>query len=405
VSNYVKSTDFAVKDGLLSGNPAKIIKGTEIDDEFNNIATAVQTKADLASPTFTGTPLAPTAAGGTNTTQIATTAFVTSAVSTERTATATLTNKTLTSPLVNELLFEGTADDYETTIAFTDPTADRTITFPDKGGTVAMTSDVPSAATVTSFSGTYSISGTTATITSTAHGRAINEEVYLNFTSGTGVDGNYTIATVPDVDTFTVTHASATTSGNVSGYYSTLGTVKLASTDEAIVATSTTKAVTPSALLSVIDGRFVRETEKATTSGTTIEFTGIPSWAKRITIIFNAVTNDGSALLVQVGSSTGYDTSGYTSASSDDAGTATSTAGFVLRSTDADSDLISGSMVLHNVSGTTWISSHSAMAANNNKGITGGGRRVMTTTLDRVRLNTASGTTAFDGGAVNIMYE
>jgi hypothetical protein len=76
VSNYVKNTDYAVKDGLLTGNPNKIIKGTEIDDEFNAIAVAIQTKADLVSPTFTGTPLAPTASGSTNTTQIATTAFV-----------------------------------------------------------------------------------------------------------------------------------------------------------------------------------------------------------------------------------------------------------------------------------------------------------------------------------------
>ena len=55
MSNYVKSTDFAAKDALASGNAAKIVKGTEIDTEFNNIATAVATKADSASPTFTGT--------------------------------------------------------------------------------------------------------------------------------------------------------------------------------------------------------------------------------------------------------------------------------------------------------------------------------------------------------------
>jgi hypothetical protein len=60
VSNYTKSTNFATKDALASGNPLKIVKGTEIDTEFNNIATAVATKADLASPTFTGTPTLPT---------------------------------------------------------------------------------------------------------------------------------------------------------------------------------------------------------------------------------------------------------------------------------------------------------------------------------------------------------
>ena len=60
MSNYTKSTNFATKDALASGNALKIVKGTEIDTEFNNIATAVATKADLASPTFTGTPTLPT---------------------------------------------------------------------------------------------------------------------------------------------------------------------------------------------------------------------------------------------------------------------------------------------------------------------------------------------------------
>lgn len=75
MSDYTKSTNFASKDSLASGNPLKIVKGTEIDTEFNNIATAIATKADLASPALTGTPTAPTAAAGTNTTQLATTAF------------------------------------------------------------------------------------------------------------------------------------------------------------------------------------------------------------------------------------------------------------------------------------------------------------------------------------------
>lgn len=54
MSNYTKTTNFASKDNLSPGNPLKIVKGTEIDTEFNNIATAVGTKADLNAPTFTG---------------------------------------------------------------------------------------------------------------------------------------------------------------------------------------------------------------------------------------------------------------------------------------------------------------------------------------------------------------
>ena len=76
MSSYTKSTDFASKDSLLSGNPLKVVKGTELDDEFNALQTAVNSKADVNSPTLTGTPSAPTASGGTNSTQIATTAFV-----------------------------------------------------------------------------------------------------------------------------------------------------------------------------------------------------------------------------------------------------------------------------------------------------------------------------------------
>lgn len=76
MTNYVQSTNFATKDALVSGNALKIVKGTEINTEYANIAIAVATKADLVSPTFTGTPLAPTAATATNTTQLATTAFV-----------------------------------------------------------------------------------------------------------------------------------------------------------------------------------------------------------------------------------------------------------------------------------------------------------------------------------------
>jgi hypothetical protein len=86
MSDYTKSTNFATKDNLSSGNPLKIVKGTEIDTEFNNIQTAIATKADLASPTFTGSPVLPTGttavtqSNGNSSTAIATTAFVQAAI-------------------------------------------------------------------------------------------------------------------------------------------------------------------------------------------------------------------------------------------------------------------------------------------------------------------------------------
>ena len=82
MSNYTKATNFATKDSLSTGNAGKIVKGTEIDTEFNAISSAISSKADTASPTFTGTPAAPTASAGTDTSQIATTAFVQDALET-----------------------------------------------------------------------------------------------------------------------------------------------------------------------------------------------------------------------------------------------------------------------------------------------------------------------------------
>ena len=76
MSNYSKSTDFAAKDALLTGDPNKIVKGSEINDEFDAIQTAVNSKANANNTALTGTPTAPTAAFGTDTSQIATTAFV-----------------------------------------------------------------------------------------------------------------------------------------------------------------------------------------------------------------------------------------------------------------------------------------------------------------------------------------
>jgi hypothetical protein len=82
LTDYTKATNFASKDSLSSGNSLKIVKGTEIDTEFNSIATAIATKADLSGPTFTGTPTLPTGTIGVtqsssdSSTKLATTAFV-----------------------------------------------------------------------------------------------------------------------------------------------------------------------------------------------------------------------------------------------------------------------------------------------------------------------------------------
>lgn len=87
MTDYTKLTDFASKDTLPTGNAAKIVKGTEIDDEFEAIETAVATKANINSPTFTGAPSLPTdtvavtQSQSNNSAKLATTAYVDTAVS------------------------------------------------------------------------------------------------------------------------------------------------------------------------------------------------------------------------------------------------------------------------------------------------------------------------------------
>lgn len=76
MSSYTKATNFASKDALASGNPLKIVKGTELDNEFNAIATAVNSKIEGYNALLTGVPTAPTASYSAYTAQIATTAFV-----------------------------------------------------------------------------------------------------------------------------------------------------------------------------------------------------------------------------------------------------------------------------------------------------------------------------------------
>lgn len=151
-------------------------------------------------------------------------------------------------------------------------------------------------------------------------------------------------------------------------------------------------------------------TAVASTSGTSIDFTGIPSWVKRITVMFNGVSTNGtSAYLVQLGTSSGATTSGYTSGysgiSSTSAYSGTNTAGFGWAVNGNAANVLRGTMIIENITSNTWIArSHVAYA-------TGGGNETsagsigLASTLDRVRITTVNGTDTFDAGTINILYE
>jgi len=154
-------------------------------------------------------------------------------------------------------------------------------------------------------------------------------------------------------------------------------------------------------------------TAVATTSGTAIDFTGIPSWVKRVTVVFSGVSASGTSnYLLQIGSGSVL-TTGYDSAASsfNDVNTG-STSGFILTAGNVVvASTVSGVVVLAgiNPSTNTWVSSgnvsNTANPPVNGASHLSGGNRALSGALDRVRLTTVNGTDTFDAGSVNIMYE
>lgn len=330
MTNYTKSTNFATKDALASGNALKIVKGTEIDTEFNNIQTAVATKSDSASPTFTGTVTIPTLA-------------VTS--TSTLTGVATLTAQPILSSLTaSKPVFTDTSKGLVSTGTLG----------ADQGGTGVANN---AAMTVTG-SGNFAYTRTLTGVTN----------VTLPTTG--------TLSTLAGSETFT---NKTLTSPVIGG--------------------------TPTGV-----GVLTSGTAVASTSGTSIDFTSIPSWVKRITVMFNAISLSGtSSVLVQLGTgSTTYTTTGYVGggarfgASSVSSGTFTT--GFTLNNSTAAS-LIAGSMTITNVTGNTWAASGIFGETSGEFMCMTGGSVPLGAVLTAVLITTVNGTDTFDAGSINILYE
>ena len=164
--------------------------------------------------------------------------------------------------------------------------------------------------------------------------------------------------------------------------------------------TSPTFAGTPSG--SIITSM----TAQASTSGTSIDFTSIPSWVKRITVMFNGVSTNGtSSFLIQIGAGS-VTTSGYVgNASSYANAVAASTAGFILTQANVASASYNGHIVITNLTSNTWVESSVLIPTNSNSGQGSGGNIALGGTLDRLRITTVNGTDTFDAGSINILYE
>jgi len=150
-------------------------------------------------------------------------------------------------------------------------------------------------------------------------------------------------------------------------------------------------------------------TAVASTSGTSIDFTGLPSWIKRITVMFNGVSLTATAhILVQLGTgSTTYTTSGYTSISAvtEAAGNSvvSSTSGFLVFD-GAATRVVTGHLIITNISGNNWISSHTGKINASTLPMYGAGDVSLGAVLTAVRI-TSTSTDTFDAGTINILYE
>jgi hypothetical protein len=268
------------------------------------------------SPTLTGTPLAPTAAPGTNTTQIATTAFVTASTGTLGTMSTQNAN--------NVAITGGTVSSVAVT-----------------GGTISgLSSALPVA------------SGGTGVTTSTGSGANV-------------------LASSPTLTSPTLT--SPTFSG------------------------------TPGSSLI-----FRMSSGGLSASGSTsVDFTVMPSWINIINVTFRNISNGGSDILVQLGTSSGVTTSGYVSTSIDFDGsgsaTSSSTSGLILKVNGAG-NVINGIMTIVYTGSNAWVNNHSVSTATNIMS-TGGGTIALGGTLDRVRITSVSGSDAFDAGSLNVSYQ
>ena len=186
-----------------------------------------------------------------------------------------------------------------------------------------------------------------------------------------------------------------------------------ATTDTLTNKTLTSPTITGAVVSSMGSSVLTSGTAVASTSGTSIDFTGIPSWVKRITVMFNGVSTSGtSAIQAQIGGGS-IETIGYnsvagviTGAYPGAAAAATATSGFLMEhNSQAAAFLMSGHLVITNVSGNIWVASGIFGTSTVGTMFLYAGNKTTSVTLDRVRITSVNGTDTFDAGSINIMYE
>jgi hypothetical protein len=204
--------------------------------------------------------------------------------------------------------------------------------------------------------------------------------------------------------TIVLNGTSGITTPPVSVEGSTSGTITLAA--PAVAGTNTQTLVAATGTLAPL----IAGTAVASTSGTSIDFTSIPSWVKRITVMFSGVSTNGISLVeVRLGTSSGFVATGYLGASGN---LSSGAVGSTSSSTGMRTDNIGSASLARNgvfscvlLTANTWCSS--SIMADSTTALLGfaGSSIALAGVLDRVRITTVNGTDTFDAGTINILYE
>ena len=207
--------------------------------------------------------------------------------------------------------------------------------------------------------------------------------------------------------------SSIVVSGNTSGAI-TIAAPAVAGTNTLTLPASTGTVVLDTATQTLTNktiqgGSITQGTAVASTSGTSIDFTSIPSWVKRITVMFSGTSTNGvSPIMVQLGTSGGIQATSYSSGASYQGATSaglTNTTGFIIGAAVAAADATCGTMTFSSFGSNIWVESGVAATTTSNYTYLSGGSKSLGATLDRVRITTVNGTDTFDAGSINILYE
>jgi len=155
--------------------------------------------------------------------------------------------------------------------------------------------------------------------------------------------------------------------------------------------------------------RITQGTAVASTSGTSIDYTGLPAWVKKITVMFAGVSTNGTSnFMVQLGTSGGIQATGYScGAWGANTTNINNTTGFLAIVYTTAAGTLDGNLTLTCLNTSTGLWTYTTAMSSSASGFNtfGAGSKTLSGTLDRVRITTVNGTDTFDAGSINILYE